>query len=58
MAKRVCAGRQEGYYSEENSLELDGIDDDNIYKVERVVEERKRKVIHIYIIINIDQSYK
>ena len=51
MAKRVCAGRQEGYYSEENSLELDGIDDDNIYIVERVVEERKRKVIHVYIII-------
>ena len=35
------------------NLELDGIDDDNIYKVERVVEER---VIHVYIIINIDQS--
>ena len=45
MEKRVCAGRSEGYYIEGNSMKENEVEDENVYAVERVVDERKRKVI-------------
>ena len=50
MEKRVCAGRSEGYFIEGNSMEENEVEDENVYAVERVVDERKRKVITCYII--------
>ena len=47
MEKRVCAGRSEGYYIEGNSMEENEVEDENVYAVERVVDERKRKVMHV-----------
>ena len=44
MEKRVCAGRSEGYC---NSTEENEVEDENVYAVERVVDERKRKVMHV-----------
>ena len=35
MEKRICAGREEGFYIEDNSLEVDEIEDTNVYTVER-----------------------
>ena len=54
MAKRNVAGREIGFYRNENEvekeemfLEVEGDLEDGVYKVERVVERRVRKVRHI-----------
>jgi hypothetical protein len=54
MAKRATAGREQGFFKrivgdegeeENNSLMLDdGLMDNDVFEVERVVERRRRKV--------------
>ena len=33
---------------EGNSMEENEVEDENVYEVDRVVDERKRKVMHVY----------